>query len=69
MSYPPEASASEKRCTVTGYMNGGPCSLVMKELPGGAVVIYPYGVNRDAMSLGRREQQVLGRWLLDRVRR
>jgi hypothetical protein len=47
-------------------MNGGLFSLVLKELPGGDVVIYPHGVDRDAVRLDRREQQVLGRWLLDR---
>jgi len=30
------------------------------------VVIYPHGIDRDAVLLGQREQQVLGRWLLDR---
>lgn len=66
MSYPPEATASEQRCTVTGRMNGGLYSLVVKELPSGDVVIYPHGVDRDAVLLGHREQQVLGRWLLGR---
>jgi hypothetical protein len=66
VSYPPDATASEKRCTVTGRVNGSPCSLVIKELPGGNVVIYPYGLDRDAVVLGHREQQVLGRWLLGR---
>jgi len=39
---------------------------VIKELPGGNVVIYPYGLDRDAVLLGHREQEVLGRWLLGR---
>jgi hypothetical protein len=66
VSYPPDANASERRCTVAGRMNGGLYSLVIKELPGGDVVIYPHGVDRDAVLLGHREQQVLGRWLLGR---
>jgi hypothetical protein len=66
VSYPPDASASEQRCTVTGHMNGDLYSLVIKELPGGDVVVYPHGVDRDAVRLGHREQQVLGRWLLGR---
>jgi hypothetical protein len=66
VSFPPDASASKKRCTVAGRMNGGLYSLVIKELPNGDVVIYPHGVDRDAVLLGQNEQQVLGRWLLDR---
>jgi hypothetical protein len=66
MSYPPDASASGKRCTVSGRMNGGLYSLVIKELPSGDVVIYPHGIDRDAVLLGHREQEVLGRWLLNR---
>ena len=51
MSYPPEVSASEKRCTVTGRMKGSVYSLVIKELPSGEVVIYPHGIDGDAVLL------------------
>lgn len=69
MSYPPEPVASARRCTVTGRNNGGPCSIVAEELPDlTTVVLYPHGINSYGVVLDRKEQEVLGQWLLSRHR-
>jgi hypothetical protein len=69
MSYPPKPVASERRCTVTGHKDGGPCSIVVEELPGhSTVVLYPHGVESFGVALGEDEQRVLGEWLAARQR-
>lgn len=66
MSYA-EAMASSRRCTVAGQLpNGQACSLVMIEESDGEILIYPHGVDRDAVLISPRAQQVLAKWLLHR---
>ena len=67
MSYT-EAVASSRRCTVAGQLtNGQACSLVMIEKSDGEILIYPHGVDRDAVQISPHAQQVLANWLLHRA--
>lgn len=54
---------------MTGRKDGGPCSIIVEELPGhSTVVLYPHGVKSFGVTLDEDEQRVLGEWLTARQR-